>query len=174
MFFLIDIPDISNNLFPNLTTLISHIIATGVILLAVVKWVWKPFKKSLNDRTEYIDSTIKNAENSKLEAQNLEDQRKILLEDARKEAKSIIEDARISSMKLKDKLILETHEHCERLKDETESDIQRNRLRLQQETKKEVVEVAKLIAEKVIAQNIDIKIDEKMVDSFINEVRGNY
>lgn len=171
MFFNIDIPNISNNLFPNLTTLVAHLIATGIILFFLVRWVWKPFQKSQEDRNNYIKSQIREAENTKLTITFHEEEIKKNYLRAKLEAEKIITESKQKSAAEVEILMQKTLNEIEQLKLEALADIKQQKQKMQEEQRKEIVNIAFAAAEKIIQKNLNTKDNQKIVDEFLNEIK---
>ena len=55
------IGDVSQKIFPNIGSLVVQIIATAVLVFFVIKFFWKPIKKNIDTRREYIKNNIDEA-----------------------------------------------------------------------------------------------------------------
>ena len=58
-------PDIAGKLFPNVTTIIVQLLSTGVLFLVFKKYLWVPVQNYFAKRADYIEGTVKEAEQMK-------------------------------------------------------------------------------------------------------------
>ena len=88
---------LASPIMPNLGEWIPMILAVGVLLWVLSKMVWPPIMKVLDEREEKIEGSIRTAEESKLEAEELLAQYQEKLEEGRVEAAAIVEEGRQSA-----------------------------------------------------------------------------
>ena len=81
------------SLIPNVWDFISHLFATLVLLGVAIWLVWKPTKKALEKRHNYIAEEIKTAEDSKKEAVKKLEEANVEKINAHQQASEIIDSA---------------------------------------------------------------------------------
>src|SRR5690554_5070073 len=64
------------------------------LLLILRKFAWKPILRALRVREEYIEFSLRDAENAKIELQKMDETHKQMLESARTEKDALIKEAR--------------------------------------------------------------------------------
>ena len=83
----IDVQDFINKIFPNgFLGILSQLLAFIVLVLAMVFLVYKPVKKILVKRQEYVENNIKEAEESNKKAQIHEEESRSNILSSKKEA----------------------------------------------------------------------------------------
>ena len=90
-------PDIAGKLFPNVTTIIVQLLSTGVLFLVFKKYLWVPVQNYFAKRADYIEGTVKEAEQMNKKA-------KALMEESQEQARqAAIEYREIETEKLQAK-----------------------------------------------------------------------
>ena len=85
------------DMLPNLwVTLIQLTIFILVVILFMI-FAYKPLKKKLNERSEYIEKNIKDSENAKKEAQEALNKANEIILNSQKEAGEIVQNAQFTA-----------------------------------------------------------------------------
>ena len=147
--------DIASKLFPNITTLIVQLLATGVMLCIFKKFLWKPVQDYFAKRADYIEGTVNDAKNMQQKAKALMEESEEQSRAAAKEYRNIVEKANE-----------EAKEKLERASKEIEAE----KIAAKAEVKNEIVNIAIDVASKIMNQEMDQKANEKLVDEFIKEI----
>src|ERR1019366_567985 len=91
----------SNFLVPGATFLLE-LIAFGLVLFFIAKYVLPPLRRAMDQRAEHIRNSIEAAEAAKREAEESSAKRRELLESARTEARAIVDRANQLAEQLKE------------------------------------------------------------------------
>jgi len=83
----------SNFLVPN-ATFIAELVAFGLLLWALSKYVLPPLSRAMTQRQDFIDRQIKDSETARERVEQTEADLKALLEETRADASRIREEAR--------------------------------------------------------------------------------
>lgn len=94
----------------NFWQVLFQIVNFGVIFLVLKKYLYKPVLKLLSDRRDKINAGLAAAEKNLKAEKDSEDEKKVILTKARKEASVIIKDATLESKKQADAIIKEAKE----------------------------------------------------------------
>ena len=106
--------NIAGKLFPNLFTMITQLISTGILLYFFKKFLWGPLQTYLGKRAEYIEANIS-------EAKDMSSKAKLHMEESEKLAKAgaleyrdVVERAKqdAHSFYLVSRLVFSSSEHC--------------------------------------------------------------
>ena len=81
-------------LIPKLQELLPAAISFLIILVVASKFVWPPITAMLDERADTIRVSLERAEAAKIDAERLLDEYKQTMADARKEAGSILQQAK--------------------------------------------------------------------------------
>jgi F-type H+-transporting ATPase subunit b len=155
-----------------LGTLIWTAIAFLTVLFLLKKFAWKPILASLQEREDFIDKSLKSAEQAKAQMSDLKSENEKLLADARLEREKILKEAR----EMKDKIISEAKsvasEEGNRLVANAKEEITKEKANAMSDIRKQVAALSLDIAEKIIRKEFDDKTQqEALVDEHLNSAK---
>lgn len=143
------------------------------ILCAVLSYLlYKPVKGFLAARRERIEGQINDAEKKLDDAGKMKAMYEKKLREIEKEKEQILADARNRAVLREQEIIAEAKEEAETLKNRAMVDIQREQEKAKDEIKKQIIEVSSIMAGKLIAEAIDSKKQEALVDEVISDLEG--
>ncbi|AVM71122.1 ATP synthase F0 subunit B [Streptococcus mutans] len=157
----------------NGTSLGNLLIVTGsfiLLLLLVKKFAWSQLAAIFKEREEKIAKDIDDAENSRQNAQVLENKRQVELNQAKDEAAQIIDNAKETGKAQESKIITEAHEEAGRLKDKANQDIATSKAEALSSVKADVADLSVLLAEKIMAKNLDKTAQGDLIDSYLDKL----
>lgn len=143
-----------------------------VLYLMYRKFLYTPVNNLLQARKSRIASEINAAKELKEEAEHLRIQQEEILEQAKIEAHDIIENAKVVAERMKESIIDESKKSARDLIAKASSDADREKRIAMEEVKKQSVELAVLIASKILEENINLEKHNMIIGNFIDEV-GN-
>ncbi len=133
------------------------LIAGSFILLLVLvkKYAWSNLTSIFEQRAEKIAADIDGAEQARQKAEVLAQKREDELAGSRKEAKTIIENAKETAEKSKASILADAKLEAGRLKEKANQEIAQNKAEALQSVKGEVADLTISLAGKIISQNLD-------------------
>ena len=158
------------NLFPDPLNLGLQLFVTLVLFIGIKKYLWKPMTDLIESRKEIIVSELDDAKKSNEQAQFFKAQAESDLNEARGEAREFVETAKRNAEKVKVEIIEEARTEADRLKAQADLDIAQDKAEAREEIKKEIVNVAFELANKVVEKEINDEDHQKLVSDFISEV----
>jgi len=158
------------NLFPDPLNLGLQLFVTLVLFIGIKKYLWKPMTDLIESRKEIIVSELDDAKKSNEQAQFFKAQAESDLNGARGEAREFVETAKRNAEKVKVEIIEEARTEADRLKAQADLDIAQDKAEAREEIKKEIVNVAFELANKVVEKEINDEDHQKLVSDFISEV----
>ena len=154
----------------NLYEIFMQMVNFLILLYLLNKFLLKPLAEFIENRTATIKNDLESASKNKNESENLIEQQKQLLSDARKEAKTIREKATESSKAERTRVLAETNKEAEsmisRAKDEMDLTINK----LKNELLVEVGELSVDLAEKILGRTITEKDKKEIVSEGIKKL----
>jgi F-type H+-transporting ATPase subunit b len=152
------------------STFFIQLAAFLILFLLLKRYAFGPLLGIMEQRKELIQGQLDNAENSRNQAaQHLEEQKQAL-QQARKEAYDIIEQAKATSSKQADDIIVTAKTEASRLKDDAVKDIESEKNKAIAALRGEVGGMSVKIASKIIEKQIDEKSQEQLVNQYLKEV----
>lgn len=158
------------HVLPNLVNFIPQIIAIGILFLVLRHFLFDPVTKILNSRSEAIVSNLEESTKEKREAQAVKAEYELKLEDAKGEAREIVESAKRRSEQLKEEILQEAREDAKKVTEKAMLDIEREKQVMLADLKSEVVDIAMLAANQVVEKDLDPNTHKAMINQFIDEV----
>ena len=165
--------DFTSKLFPSPWDALATFLAFIVLLVVVFYFAYKPVKKIIQKRGEYVEGKILDAERKQTEANNLLVTAKEEVKAKKAEAFNIIENAKAEANKEKknilDKAALEREAEVKKTKKEIAQEIEASK----DELHREIVSVAIDASSKILEREINEKDNEKIIDNFIDDLKEN-
>ncbi|RJP82698.1 MAG: ATP synthase F0 subunit B [Candidatus Zixiibacteriota bacterium] len=146
-------------------------VAVFVVLLFVLRrWAWKPILDALNAREEGIRNNILAAQNSRQEADRLLQEYRAQLDQARKEAQKLIGDASARAEILHQQRKQEIEDEAHAMIEKARADIDRERQKVVQELRQQVVDIALDAAAKVIDRSLQAEDHSDLINREIEKL----
>ena len=162
--------DILQLLVPNVWTAISQLCASALLFFLMYKLAWKPIKKILDQRSEYEQSRLREADDLRQENEKLNEQAKSAIIEANKTAETIVKNAREEGISIRDELVEQGKQQSKQMMDNAQRDIELQRSKMMEEMHEEIVDAALLATEKMLNSKLNSKSEKADIDSFVKEV----
>ncbi|BBP10039.1 F0F1 ATP synthase subunit B [Streptococcus sp. 116-D4] len=148
------------------------LIAGSFILLLVLikKFAWSNITSIFEERAEKIATDIDSAEQARQKAEALAQKREDELSGSRKEAKTIIENAKETAEQSKANILADAKLEAGRLKEKANQEIAQNKVEALQSVKDEVADLTVSLASKIISQNLDGYAHKELIDQYIDQL----
>ena len=141
-----------------------------LLIFLIKKYAWGNISSVLEARAEKITNDIDGAEVARKKAEELASKREAELAGSRKEAKTIIENAKETAEKSKADILAEAKLEAGRLKDKANQEIAQNKAEALQSVKGEVADLTISLAGKIITQNLDSQAHKELIDQYIDQL----
>jgi len=145
-------------------------IAVFFLVLAMSYLLFNPARKLLKDRQERISNDIDSAKEDKESAAALKAEYEAKLKEVDKEAEGILAEARQKAMKNQAKIIDEAKEEASRIVKRAQEEAELEKKHAMDDLKQEMIAVAAMMAQKVVAASIDTNIQSTLVDETLKEM----
>lgn len=154
----------------SLNQIIMAIINFLIMIAVLNKFLYKPILKVLDDRKATIQGDLNEAQQSKVDAEEIKQEYQEQLKGARRESQEIITRATKLGDESKESLIRQAKLETEKISAKAKEDIEREKSKAISEVRDEVANLSISIAEKILGQELDKNKHEKMVHEFVKEV----
>lgn len=151
----------------------NFILITGSFILLLVlikKFAWSNITGIFEERAEKIASDIDRAEEARQKAEVLAQKREDELACSRKEAKTIIENAKETAEQSKANILADAKLEAGHLKEKANQEIAQNKVEALQSVKGEVADLTISLAGKIISQNLDSHAHKALIDQYIDQL----
>ncbi len=145
-------------------------VAVFVLFLFMSYMLFKPTRELLRKRQERIMADLDTAKQDKDEALALKSEYEAKMADAQKDADEVLSVARQKALKNEEQIISQAKEEATNIIRQAKNEAQLEKQKAADEVKTQIIDVASLMAGKVVAASIDTNIQESLVEETLKEV----
>lgn len=145
-------------------------ISVFVLFLVMSYNLFHPVRKMLEARKEKISGELEAAAADKQEAADLKQEYEQKLKNVEKEAEEILSEARQKAMKNESRIVDEAKQEAARIIRRAQEEAELEKKRVMDDVKQEMIQVATMMAQKVVTESIDPVIQESLVDETLREI----
>ena len=164
------IKTISEKLVPNLLSFVIQFLSFAILLVVVFVFAYKPVKKILKKRADFVENEIKEARENNLTAQRSIDEAKEIVASSKVQASAIIQKAEQQGQEQYDALIAQAKDEVVMMKKDAEKDIERAKEEALQDIRNEMVKVALGASEEILKREVDNDDNKRLAEDFINRL----
>lgn len=147
-----------------------QLINTLILFFILAKLLFKPLRNFMQKRTERIQSQLEQAKAEEEKALKLKAEYESKLQDIKKEADAILKEAREKALKQESSIIEQARQESETIRNRALADIEREKAKVTDEMKREIIEVASLMAGKFVASSIDSEKHNDLINEVIEQM----
>ncbi|WP_276353476.1 F0F1 ATP synthase subunit B [Cohnella caldifontis] len=151
---------------------VIQLVAFLILFLLLQRFAFKPLFGIMEKRRQSVLEQMENAQKNRDEANKFIEEQKQALQQARKEAYDIIEQAKSTGSKQADAIIEAARGEASRLKEEALRDIENEKNKAVAALRAQVSGLSVLIASKIIEKQVDEQTQQQLVEQYLQEV-GN-
>jgi F-type H+-transporting ATPase subunit b len=155
---------------PSLGLMIWTLLAFGITLWLLNKLAFPKIAEALDKRRKAIDESISHAERAKREADELLEEYRARLKEAREQSEDIVARARKAADSLADESKVAAREQREELMEATRRDIEAETRRAVEQIRKEVADLTVLATEKVTRKSLTPDDHRRLIQDALGEV----
>jgi F-type H+-transporting ATPase subunit b len=160
-----------NPLVPNLTELITGLIAFFIVFGLLAKVLMPRAQKMLAERTDQIEGGLKRAEDAQTEAARVLEQYRAQLAEARHEAARLREEAREQGAQIKEELRQQGEAERQRLVESANAQIQADRQQAVTSLRAEIGALSVELASRVVGESLENEARQRRtVDRFLEQL----
>lgn len=142
-----------------------------IVLGFVSKFGFKVIVKMVNDRKDYIDSSLQKAHEANKKLANIKVESDALLQEARERQAAILKEAAATRDAIVEKAQDKAHEETNRLLTEAKVEIENQRQAAVSDIRKQVATLSVEIAEKVLREKLgDEKTQMDLIERMLDEI----
>ena len=145
-------------------------IAVFFLFLLLSNLLFNPARKLLKDRQSRIAKDISDANEDKESAAALKAEYESKLKDIDKEAEVILSEARQKALKNESKIIDEAKQEAARIIKRAQEEAELEKKHAMDDVKQDMIQIASMMAQKVVAASIDTKIQDSLVEETLREM----
>jgi F-type H+-transporting ATPase subunit b len=153
---------------PNLTLLIQDI-AFIVLMVLLVRYLYRPISQVLEARTKRIQDGLRAAEEAKRDREAAEKEYQLRMESARREGQALLDRIAKQGEDLRKELETKAREQADALIARARAEIQQEREKAVQDLREQVADLAVLAAGRIIGESLDLKKHRELIERAIEE-----
>ncbi len=155
----------------DLMEMVIQIIATILLILVVKFFFWEKVTAFIESRREIMDQELTEATEKHEEAKTLKKEAEETFEKVKLEAKQLLEDAKSRGEDSRREIIAKAKDEATNIRKSAQKDLDQEIELAKGHIRNEIIEVASMLAEKVIAKEIDEATYERLIDESIKAVQ---
>ena len=137
---------------------------------AFMKNYERPGIPELEKRKQKIAGELASAAEDKSSAEAMKAEYEAKLRDVNKEAESILETARRKAKAREEEMLDEAKAEAARIIERANREVELEKKKALDDMKQEIVDIAAFMAEKVVGNSIDVKIQDALIDETLKEM----
>ena len=146
------------------------LIAVFALFAIMSYFLFNPAREMLSGRKEKIRGELEDAKSNMDQAKTLKEEYEGKLKVIDKEAEVILSEARSKGLANQASIIAEAKEEAARILDRARVEAMLEKQKMSDDVKKEIINVASVMAGKVVAANIDTKVQDELIDETLKEM----
>ena len=164
------ISTIGQKLVPNLVSFVVQLLSFLVLLLVVFFLAYKPVKRILKKRADFIEEEVNQAKENNALAAASANEAKELVNSSKVKASEIIKNAEAQGQEKFDAMILEAKAEVAQMKKDAEEVIARAKEDAIEDIRSEMVNVALSASKEILKREVDSKDNVRLAEDFIDRL----
>ena len=164
--------DFLNKLFPNFWSFLINLLALIVLFVVIFFLAYKPVKKFVKARQDYVEGNIRDSEAAKKEYEEKLEQSDALIDEAKKEANVIVDKARLDATAEALRIQEEAKKQAAKQIQDAEETIRLAEKKSRETLQEEIVNVAMDASKQVLGREVNEEDHKRLLDDFVRDVTG--
>ena len=146
------------------------LLAMLVLFILLSYLLFNPARKLIQKRKEFIASQLEEAAKEKKDAIEFKAEYDEKLKAVDKEAEQILSQTRKNAVKRENEIVDEAKAEAARIVDRANHDIELEKSKVKDDVKKEMISVATVMAEKIVASSLDEEKQSQLITDTLEEM----
>ena len=147
---------------PGIGLILWMTVSFAALIFILRRFAWKPILKSLHDREETIDEALNQANKAREEMKNLKADNEKLLKEAQEERNVILRDARKVKESIIEEAKVKANEEANNIVENAKERIENEKMAAMTDLKNQIASISIEIAEKILER--ELSADNKQED----------
>lgn len=150
----------------------AAILAVNIFILFLIfsYFMFNPVRDLLKKRQDKITQEREEAKENRDAAEAMKAEYEMKLREADKEVEQILSAARQKALKKEEEIVNEAKAEAARILERAQNEISLEKKRALDDVKKEMIDIASMMAAKVVSANMDTTISDKLVEETLKEM----
>lgn len=145
-------------------------VAVFVLFLFMSYMLFKPTRELLRKRQERIEADLESARSDKDDAEALKNEYEAKMANAQKDADAVLAEARQKAVKNEEMIISQAKDEAAGIIRQAHNEAELEKRKVADEVKTQIIDVASVLAGKVVAAGIDTNIQDSLIEETLKEV----
>lgn len=159
-----------NLLKPDVGLMFWTVITFLIMVLILKKIAWGPLLQTLEEREAKIRHDVETAERNKAEMERLRGEYERQLDEIEGRARALLSEAEQKGARVREAVLQDAESQARKIAEKTREQLEAEKERLIRELRSEVGELSVEIAEKLMRQTIDKKVQDRFVQDFMKDL----
>jgi F-type H+-transporting ATPase subunit b len=160
-------------LFPNGWSFLINFLALIVLFVAIYFIAYKPMKKYIDARKDYVEHNLRDSERAKAINEQKAAESDQIISDAKKEAGAIIVKAKADASTSANEIVVNAQIEAQARQKAADEAIKQEEEKSKRAIHDEIVNVALDASKQVLGREVNSKDNEKLVSDFTDSVKGD-
>jgi F-type H+-transporting ATPase subunit b len=156
-----------------LSGMVFQIIAILLLFILLSFILYEPVRKILNDRKERVAKQVQDAKKDRAEADKYRAEYEAKLKNIDKEADLILGEARKKALARENEIVADAKAEAQRIIAHANQEAELEMKKAQDEIKQQIIEVAALMAGKIVAVSLDEEGQNALIEETLKEMGDN-
>ena len=154
----------------SLSDILIQIVATILLVIIVKVFFWDKVNAYLKKRREVVQKELDDAENAHQEAKDIQEKREQEYQDLKNQSKEFIENAKSRGESEREIIVNKAKDEANKIMTQAEQEIELEKQKAKADIQAETVELATLMASKILEKEID---DKKYQNLSVEKLEGS-
>ncbi len=164
------IDKVVSEMMPTPLVMITTFLSLMDLVIILTKFAYKPIKKSIDARKEYLKNHIEQTEENTKISDSKIDEADVLLNEAKIKSTKILEDAAAAGTSRSIEILSKAKRTTDDLMNETRKEIELEKQVAKDSIKNEMIDVAFEAAQKLLDKELDEKTNKRIIEEFIDSI----
>lgn len=162
--------DFIEKLIPNFWSFLIQLLSLIVLIIFVIIFAYKPVKKILKKRQDYIEGNIRASEEVKAQAIVKEREASELVIAKQKEANQIIIDAKKVAEEKRNEILDSAAKELDEMKIKAVEELKQEELEAKEAIRKEMIDIALDASSILLKREVSSEDNKRLVEDFIKDI----
>ena len=144
-----------------------------VLVVLLAKFAWRPLLAALDERQQAIRKSLDDARQAKQDLERVHAESARILEQARKEAESIVASTRTDVNQFREEMRLKAREEAAGIVKNAERQIELETARALQQIRHEAVDLSVTIASKLLQRNVSKDDNARLIEDTFKQIEAS-
>lgn len=150
--------------------LLTQVLNFVIMVVLLTKLLYQPIIQKLEERRKKIEEGLAYTEKMKKDLEELDKKRQEVIDQAKEEARRIIEEGKKSGKNVEKAIIEKAHQEAAAILEKGEAELALARQQMERQLKEQTVDIAEGMVKKLLGEILTSEDQQKIIDKKIKEI----